>query len=951
MSSRVVLVALLVLLVPLSVQAEEPATIRSMDEQRLRTAGLEPVATVLLPLVRTPSPGAVARITTLLADLDDDDFERRQQAGIELVRLGRPARDALAQLPPTASVDLRRQARLLIDAIDNRFAPTTILAILRTLCRQNHPEAAALVLEHLPTFATTHGLDLVAALMRTDPTSLPADAALRRALVDADADRRATAGLLLARKGSPEQVEAALVLLDDREPTVRLRTAQGLLGRGDARGLAPLVALLDGPLECAWQAEELLRWAAGTGAPGQLLTATNVQARRACCEAWKQWLAGPGQLIDWGTLRQEPRRPGLFLTCRHSHIELLGSDGTVRFGVESPGGGNYIDAHLLSPGRLLSFDDDEGEVILREFTGKVLWRWKAPRGEIALSLQPVLTENRLIVVTDEQIHELDWQGKHLRSLRLGEAYFTDACLIDAGRFIALTDEGFFVVERTRGTILHVIHIPGRNDLQSSGRLQPLPEGLVALDSRLLDRVVAIAPDGQVTEVGPPAGGQRNWGIVRFRNGNWLVGGTQPSQRLAETTSDGRVVREMLLPTQRPIRVRPVLEELRLGLDDDPPAPFSVDSLANRLASLKVRDQLTRRNAVSVLGQYTEQAAQVIPALVEALDSADGTIQSLASSSLARLGPVALPALRQVLGQGRPTARVEAARGIGKLGPKAALAVPDLVALVRDPAIAKPLRIASCDALSAIGPTAQLTLPVLREALRDAEPVLRRSAALALGALGPAEPANLAALVTALEDPSEIVAVAAATALGRYGPQAQVAVPSFLRILHRANGTRERSAFPHALRRQVLLALTEVGPAASAAVPVLAELVRDGHEDYEIRQLGVRALGRFGPAASEALPALREILMTSDNRSFTLVPVTLQTLTQLRRDGGLEVLLEVARKAPENVRCTTIATLGCLGAEGQAALPLLKELNLTEKSLRVRSAIQRALRRIPTPPVV
>src|SRR5262249_31009351 len=90
--------------------------------------------------------------------------------------------------------------------------------------------------------------------------------------------------------GDPAQRASARKRLADADPLVRLRAAQGLLGRGRKEGVPALIDLLRGtPLEVAWQAEELLHWAAADKAPEAVLSAGSEAARNRCRDAWRAW--------------------------------------------------------------------------------------------------------------------------------------------------------------------------------------------------------------------------------------------------------------------------------------------------------------------------------------------------------------------------------------------------------------------------------------------------------------------------------------------------------------------------------------------------------------------------------------------------------------------------------------------------------------------------------------
>jgi len=53
------------------------------------------------------------------------------------------------------------------------------------------------------------------------------------------------------------------------------------------------------------------------------------------------------------------------------------------------------------------------------------------------------------------------------------------------------------------------------------------------------------------------------------------------------------------------------------------------------------------------------------------------------------------------------------------------------------------------------------------------------------------------------------------------------------------------------------ALAEIGPPAKAAIPEIAQLVKD--PDPIVRFVAVESLGRFGPHAKSAVPVVREAL--------------------------------------------------------------------------------------------
>ncbi len=129
---------------------------------------------------------------------------------------------------------------------------------------------------------------------------------------------------------------------------VRLRAAQGLLAAKDKASIPALIALLgDSPDELAWQAEELLRYAAGPRSPNFFVGRGDAKQRKSCHDAWIRWWSEKGPFLDLGDAERHHRRPGLVLVRGTSvppdtegyvdyYFWLTGCDGTVRWRMLQP---------------------------------------------------------------------------------------------------------------------------------------------------------------------------------------------------------------------------------------------------------------------------------------------------------------------------------------------------------------------------------------------------------------------------------------------------------------------------------------------------------------------------------------------------------------------------------------------------------------------------------------
>jgi hypothetical protein len=124
------------------------------------------------------------------------------------------------------------------------------------------------------------------------------DAPLAAALKDKAAGRRGAAGLVLGRSGTADQRSDVKALLNDPDPHVRFRTAQGLLAGRDRDGLPVLINLLkDGSPDLAVRSEELLCCAAGYRAP-HVPFSEDGPSRLNCYKKWNEWQQRYGKSLD-----------------------------------------------------------------------------------------------------------------------------------------------------------------------------------------------------------------------------------------------------------------------------------------------------------------------------------------------------------------------------------------------------------------------------------------------------------------------------------------------------------------------------------------------------------------------------------------------------------------------------------------------------------------------------
>ena len=362
----------LCLLAVLRVPGMMPTQEDAIEAAVLKVLDLKPGAAELRSFVSTRTLRSIAddRFDRLVRELVSAEFTAREAAQAELTR-GGPAVIERLQAARRVSKDPEQIARIkdIVSQITNKdWSPRGVAAYraaIRALARRPDAASVACLLDTLPTLAEDDEMQAAVwrALDAVTVRSGAVPAACAAARTDPGAERRALAAFLLGRRGTDEQRRLAVGLLADPDPGVRLRAAQGLLGTGDLSGIPALVALLDAkPVTLAWEAEELLVWLAGEGAPAVRVGDGRDGAKSRA--AWKQW-QGKVQ-PDWKAAAAAPGRPLLLLVrddqlpggrspTQFSPTVILGCDGKVRWKASSPEGQSLLIDRVTSQGRALGF--------------------------------------------------------------------------------------------------------------------------------------------------------------------------------------------------------------------------------------------------------------------------------------------------------------------------------------------------------------------------------------------------------------------------------------------------------------------------------------------------------------------------------------------------------------------------------------------------------------------
>lgn len=532
------------------------------DEAILKAAGVPSDGPGLAALFRGMTVPEVPDLAQLVRRLGSPEFAERDEATRVITAAGRAALPAHKEARHDPDAEIARRAGECFRVIEQTPAPigaNMLSPAVRVLVRR-HPEGAvAALLGFLPAAPAGeveeeiwYGLDSVAAMAPANLTVLAA------ALTDRAPARRAAAACRLGRLGGPAEKARVRRLLSDADSVVRLRVAQGLLAGRDAAGLPALTALLtDAPVEVAWQAEELLHWAAAEEAPLPTIGSGTDEQRRACRTAWECWRNDRGAVIDLVRRRKEPGRPGLVLVCSGGWVGLCGHNGRLRWALKT---GPFPQDISLLPGSrvLLAEGGENGAFRGRDLAGKVL---RDVAVEPALTGNPMtcepLPDGGLFLATSKKVAEIGADGSARFRFRHGDSCWTGPERRSDGQVV-----------RVRNTGPGIVEVEEMKPSMGQSRRLFLPDPASLFELARITPQALLSGHGLNEVIETDATGKTVWRArapdvmeaFRLRDGNVLVGGPR---LLPELDRSGRTVGEGY-PPGGVRRMRPCLGLVRLG---------------------------------------------------------------------------------------------------------------------------------------------------------------------------------------------------------------------------------------------------------------------------------------------------------------------------------------------------------------------------------------------------
>jgi HEAT repeat protein len=333
--------------------------------------------------------------------------------------------------------------------------------------------------------------------------------------------------------------------------------------------------------------------------------------------------------------------------------------------------------------------------------------------------------------------------------------------------------------------------------------------------------------------------------------------------------------------------------------------------------------LVRRPFTEALQRIDPGVMRRSSALLDLLDHPDNTVRQEAARILDQ-NPTglteAMPKLVKLLQHKEPRLRLLASRHLQTLGKH----TDDVIRVLSDvlPVNEDEVRNEAVALLGHYGPRAAAVVPRLVKLLKDPDATVRIQAARALWQVDKAQtPRAVAALREALGDNSALIRRQAVLLLADIGPAAREATGSLVEALNDADDN---------VRRGSLHALTRIGPAA--VVPALIEALK--HREANRREQAAFALGQFGAVARDALPALRTAMTDPAPLVRVSAAQALWHVDGQQPQAAIGVLLEVFQQHRTTIRRKALSGLRNLGAgDEQTVAALIQALKDDDTALR------------------
>jgi len=493
---------------------------------------------------RTLTDALREKTLNLIGQLGNDEFEVREKATNELKALGGTIAPLLRQHAGDPDLEVSTRIQKCLAAVSGEQAKPLSPVVPRLVALRKPRGAAEALLAFVP-FAEESlvGEETLAALAAVAVRDGKPEPSLLQALQDKLPSRRAAAAEALWRAGVAEQRPAVRKMLQDPDPSVRLRVALALVASQERDAVPVLIALLgELPAEQGAGAEEVLRRLAGDRAPEPALGGEE-GTREKVRDAWAAWWREHGPTVDLAQATLTPRFLGYTLVAYvdTGHVVETGPGGKVRWELRDVQ--MVYDAQALPGDRLLLAEFNNRRITERTLKGDVVWQRQM---NWPMNCQRLPNGNTFACSRSELV-EVDKAGKDVLNVARPASDLFAARKLRDGQIVCVTNAG--ICQRLDPT--------GTRELKSFpvgqialGGLEVLPNNHLLVAQYNVNKVQEYDLEGKLVweaDVATPSS------AVRLANGHTLVTSSN-AQALVELDRTGKVVAEEKMPS-RPWRVR------------------------------------------------------------------------------------------------------------------------------------------------------------------------------------------------------------------------------------------------------------------------------------------------------------------------------------------------------------------------------------------------------------
>jgi HEAT repeat protein len=332
---------------------------------------------------RTLTEERLRKADALIKQLEDDDFQAREQAQRGLIDMGIMVMPLLRKALDHPDEEVRRRLRLCLRTLE-RDKSLPLPPVVARMLALRKPQGAVETLLTFAPYADSAELrhEVQIALNALAAQENKPHQALVRTLGDTMAIRRgAAAEAICLSTGPGDHLPAIRKLLEDADKSVRMQTALALASIGHRQAMPVLIQVLgDLPMEQSAPAVDYLDRLAQDRPPTDLPRGDTEEDRAKLREVWAAWWKANGEhtsLVSRYPADSQMQVPSITLVVyNNNQVVALDRGSKERWQVNGLLGPQ--DACLVGHNRLLVAESQGQRVTERNLRGDILWKHQTP---------------------------------------------------------------------------------------------------------------------------------------------------------------------------------------------------------------------------------------------------------------------------------------------------------------------------------------------------------------------------------------------------------------------------------------------------------------------------------------------------------------------------------------------------------------------------------------------